>query len=145
MTTISVRDRFLIYANAVPGGCWEWSGGRHTKGYGMFSIKNKAVGAHVVSVMLFRGAGRPRRPLSVDHLCRNHSCVNPDHLEVVDIRTNVLRGTGHTAVNARKTYCIHGHPFSPENTYIYGPGWRRCRECARAVDRRSYKKRAGLK
>lgn len=30
--------------------------------------------------------------------------------------------------NARKTHCLRGHPYSPENTYVYA-GRRHCREC----------------
>jgi hypothetical protein len=32
-------------------------------------------------------------------------------------------------VNASKTECVHGHPFTPENTYVYR-GRRACRTCA---------------
>jgi thiol-disulfide isomerase/thioredoxin len=30
----------------------------------------------------------------IDHLCRNRACLNPDHLEPVTIRENLLRGLG---------------------------------------------------
>jgi hypothetical protein len=29
--------------------------------------------------------------MTIDHLCRNRSCVNPDHLEVVSLKENVRR------------------------------------------------------
>jgi hypothetical protein len=29
----------------------------------------------------------------------------------------------------RKTYCIHGHEYTPENTYIKSTGIRGCRKC----------------
>jgi hypothetical protein len=73
--------------------------------------------------------------LALDHLCRDHGCVNPWHLEPVTPRENVLRGVGRTAVNARKTHCIHGHPFTADNTVIKAEG-RACRACKRANDAR---------
>lgn len=67
----------------------------------------------------------------VDHLCRNRSCVNSDHLEAVDNWTNVQRGNSPVAVNARKTHCIRGHEFTPENTIVPAkrPTQRYCRAC----------------
>lgn len=31
--------------------------------------------------------------------------------------------------NRRKTHCPKGHPYTPENTYKYSDGRRRCRRC----------------
>lgn len=33
--------------------------------------------------------------------------------------------------NRDKTHCIHGHEFTPENTYVRPKGWRECRACHR--------------
>jgi len=38
--------------------------------------------------------------------------------------------------NAEKTECVHGHPFTPENTRIDASGRRNCRECGRESVRR---------
>lgn len=35
--------------------------------------------------------------------------------------------------NARKTHCLRGHPFTPENTRTYA-GRRHCRECQRIYE-----------
>ena len=48
--------------------------------------------------------------------------------------------------NALKTHCVHGHEYTPENTYVNpGSGWRDCRTCrtTRANGRRELK-RLGL-
>ena len=37
-------------------------------------------------------------------------------------------------------FCIHGHPWNEENTYINPRGWRRCRACARREKRVTNKK-----
>jgi len=47
--------------------------------------------------------------------------------------TNVTTGTGGFAgINARKTHCIHGHEFTPENTIARGNG-RGCRTCGKSA------------
>jgi hypothetical protein len=81
--------------------------------------------------------------LTIDHLCRNRGCVNPAHLEAVTNRTNLLRGDGIAALNARKTHCKRGHEFTPENTYVWREGTRACRACHTAQEQaRRQKKEA---
>ena len=71
--------------------------------------------------------------LQIDHLCRNTRCVNPDHLEPVTIKENVLRGMGITAINARKTHCKNGHALIGTNLIAYSlkRGQRICKICKR--------------
>ena len=78
--------------------------------------------------------------MTIDHLCRNRRCVNPEHLEPVSRGENVLRGDGHSARNARKTHCIRGHEFTVENSY-YAPNGKgkRCRECFKTLRRKGGK------
>lgn len=37
-------------------------------------------------------------------------------------------------VLALKTHCVHGHEYTPANTYSKDDGYRRCRECKRIED-----------
>jgi len=114
-------------------GCWEWTAGKSSQGYGVVHSDGKQRLVHRVSWELERGeipAG-----LQIDHLCRNRACCNPDHLEPVTGRENVLRSpTAPTAINARKTHCDAGHPLEGANldSYALGRGVRACRECSRA-------------
>lgn len=101
-------------------GCWAWLGAQQPRGYGNARIGGVGTTAHRVAYILTVGAIPDG--YQVDHLCRNPNCVNPDHLEAVTPRENVLRGTAPTAQNARKTHCVNGHPFGPT---------RRCVECRR--------------
>jgi hypothetical protein len=39
--------------------------------------------------------------------------------------------TGFAALNAAKTHCPQGHPYSAENTYVSPQGKRFCRACHR--------------
>ena len=46
-----------------------------------------------------------------------------------------MRSTALQAINARKTECRLGHPFSTDNTYVDKQGRRTCRTCNNATSR----------
>jgi hypothetical protein len=127
-------DRFWGYVRKT-NTCWLWTAYLDDDGYGAYMIRQDGsqwrLRAHRIAYVLIRGEIPDRMVL--DHICRVKSCVNPDHLRVVDNRTNILAGIGATAINARKTHCNHGHEFTEENTYRTPacPGSRTCRECRR--------------
>lgn len=121
-------------------GCWLWTGPLTNAGYARMTWKplDRVIpGAHRV-VLHALGFPVPEDKV-VDHLCRVRHCINPDHLDVVDQRENVMRSPiAPAALNARKTHCIHGHAFTPENTVTYvNHGGRKtvarvCRTCQRS-------------
>lgn len=121
--------------NYVPepnSGCWLWLGKvAKDTGYGKASFRGREILAH----RLFYGTlvGPIPRGLTLDHLCRVRSCVNPAHTEPVTRAVNVMRGDGIAARNARKITCHAGHPFTKRNTYITADGYRQCRECRRVA------------
>lgn len=82
--------------------------------------------AHRFSYQLYKG-NIPKN-LVIDHLCKNPSCVNPDHLEAVTNRENILRGISPAAINSKKTHCPKGHKLSGDNVYIYRNS-RWCKKC----------------
>lgn len=43
--------------------------------------------------------------------------------------------------NARKTQCQRGHKYDEANTIVNSKGYRECRTCKKAVDRRYYERR----
>lgn len=111
-------------------GCWEWGGALDQHGYGTFRSRGVGYKAHRAVYALL--VEPPDPTLDLDHLCRNRKCVNPAHLEPVSRRENVLRGNTIAAMHAAKTHCIHGHEFTPENTYRIGV-WRKCKKCRARV------------
>lgn len=124
---VRVAERIKAKVTVRPDGCWEWLGYRDRKGYGRFSLKNRQV---VVARASYEAHVGPIAPeMTVDHLCRFTSCVNPGHLEVVSRGENTLRGETITGRNTRARACPHGHDYTEANTYVDRRGRRTCRRC----------------
>jgi len=118
--------------------CWEFNG-LSTSGYGQFMVNRKNKRAHRIAYELI--VGPIPNGLVLDHLCRNRSCVNPNHLELVTNKENVLRGIGITAKNAKNTHCRKGHEYTNESTYMFR-GARQCRICKLDHQRKTKKMQA---
>lgn len=130
-----VRERIERSYVVTENGCWEWTKGRSNFGHGKIGLKqngeNHTLPVHRVYYQLVKGFIKDGSVL--DHLCNNSPCINPDHLEPVTQWENNARGIGVTADNIRKTKCVNGHEFTPQNTGRYAKtGWRYCRTCSRA-------------
>lgn len=130
----TTAQRFLEKVEREPGGCHVWTAYVRPSGYGMFGIGRRVHYAHRVAYELF--VGPIPEGLQIDHLCRNRRCVNPMHLEPVTHRENGRRGKW-----SRKTHCVHGHAYTPDNTYYSADGSRRCRICTSASNRASFRRR----
>ena len=133
---MSIEERFWEKVKKTPT-CWLWTGALN-KGHGVFQDQ-KQIYAHRFAYELLRDsipAG-----LQLDHLCRNRACVNPDHLEAVSCRTNLLRGKTLASLNANKQFCKNGHPFDETNTYVRPNGeGRTCISCRRTAKKRHYER-----
>ena len=106
--------------------CWIWTATINRGGYGMFR-DGKMKNAHRVSYEIIKGP--IPEGLFLDHICRVRHCVNPDHLEPVTNKENVLRGESICAKNKLKTHCKRGHEFISENIIIESENRRRCKTC----------------
>jgi len=120
----SLEERFWQFVSPEPNsGCWLWTGAtycapwaKNTGGYGKIGHNNKVLNAHAVSYRMHKG--EIPEGMEIDHKCRVTCCVNPDHLEAVPHRVNMLRGTGPIARQAKQTHCKRGHEFTPKTTYL---------------------------
>lgn len=77
-------------------GCWIWNGSINNMGYGVSrsNRRNKEWGfteslAHRVAYRL--AVGPIPKGLTLDHLCSNPLCVNPEHLDPVSLKVNIRR------------------------------------------------------
>lgn len=75
-------------------GCWQWNGHIDRNGYGKAYDASRPRGrrvdwAHRVSYRNHRG--EIPKGLTLDHLCANTVCINPDHLEPVTYAENTRR------------------------------------------------------
>lgn len=127
--------------------CWVWkgskAGGRSEKGrYGYFRFFNKNGYAHRFSYQFFNG--HIPKHFQIDHLCKNNLCVNPEHLEAVAQNENNKRSNSLSGINSRKTECLRGHKFTPQNTYWHGPHQSK-RGCIHCRDLRNNCLRARLR
>lgn len=154
MKPIPVMTRFeRNYIPVTESGCWLWLGltkpGKSLE-YGLLHAYGRNWPAHRLAWTLYRGP--IPEGFQVCHHCDVSLCVNPDHLFIGTNTDNVrdciqknrrsydLSGlfARHAALLARP-HCLHGHPWTEENTYYEPSGKRACRACMR----RKAQKRAG--
>ena len=124
--------------------CMEWSAFINPSGYGKFWFNGKNEQSHRLSYE--DKYGKIQEGLVINHLCRNRSCVNPNHLEDVTQQENIQKGLTGFAVGLRmrtKTHCPQGHEYNDQNTYISPNGSRNCRACI-LIQVREYQHRKKL-
>lgn len=112
-------------------GCWTWLWFCEGNGYPrlQWGGPRRAGSEQYAHRIVFRAFfGEIPEGLEIDHLCRDRSCVNPRHLELVTRLENVQRGG-----NSIKTVCHRGHPLTPDNVRMEGRS-RRCVQCKKEYD-----------
>lgn len=109
------EDRFWVFVEKTET-CWLWKSSCFS-GTTRGQFKSRRLGknfkAYRFSYELIKG--KIPDGLTLDHLCRNPNCVNPDHLEAVTAKENVAR-------IPREKICKRGHERIP--------GTRRCKICS---------------
>jgi hypothetical protein len=63
--------------------------------------------------------------------CDTTGCQNPFHYRGSRSPKGEVAIHDNRVANAVKTHCVHGHPFTPENTRVDSRGKRCCRACDR--------------
>lgn len=137
------------------GECHLWTGST-VRGYGQIREGGEGSRMRKVHHIALELVGIEVPPgMTVDHVwargCRHKNCVRVDHLEVVGIRENTLRSTSPSAENARKTHCIRGHEFTPDNTGVQYPHakrrlpGRKCLACGRMHSAAYQRRQAALR
>jgi hypothetical protein len=143
-----MKERLAAQTREAPNGCHHWTGMINaTTGYGTIGLNNVNNYVHRLAYTIF--VGPIPEGMKIDHVCHNgdpkcrgevicmhRRCLNPEHLEAVPHRQNILRS--HLTVagkNAKKTHCKYGHEFTPENTIWRDGDKRKCRACHNRLQR----------
>ena len=138
---MSEQERFWAKVE-VTGFCWNWTGATVKGSYGRFSIGSRTDGSRrnvPTHTFAYESLVGPiLKGMHMDHLCRNVSCVNPDHLEPVTVAENNRRAFGVGGINARKSQCKRGHELVAY-TIESRKGERWCPTCQKARNSRSRK------
>lgn len=141
----SVRDRIIDSVLLIPfSSCWHW--GMHVNRYGYGHIGMPRISGHPKTVRAHRASyecfiGPIPNGMVVHHKCHVRDCVNPDHLEAVTCRDNLMEsGLVLSSINERKTVCKRGHSLDGENLRLSlskrGIS-RKCRACQSILNRRA--------
>lgn len=123
--------------------CWEWKGRIGNSGYGAVYFNGTTCTAHRAVYEILEG--EIPGEMQLNHLCHNRDnnckggrtclhrrCVNPSHMSLLTPKENLLLDNTASTINSKKTHCINGHEFTPENTrisYSTGSKVRFCKEC----------------
>lgn len=103
--TRSLEHRFwLKVERRGPDECWPWRANENGHGYGILFVKKVAgmptwVYAHRLAYEIAHGSIPDG--LTINHLCRIRSCVNPAHLEPVTGAENTRRGVARRLAMAK--------------------------------------------
>jgi hypothetical protein len=111
------------------GFCWNWTNAPNHNGYGQYG--SQGMRPHRIAYELL--VGPIPDGLTLDHLCRNKLCVNPDHVEPVTRGENARRGN----LGRRTSLCKRGHP----KTITRKGGYLTCRVCVNHHAREGYRAR----
>jgi len=138
-----LKKRILQNIFKDSNNCWNWQLSTSPTGYGQISTGSrtdktrKTSLAHRVSYEIF--TRKIEQGLQIDHLCRNRTCVNPEHLEQVTPKVNNHRGNPSWKQEAARTSCPQGHAYTESNTIISKKKYsRNCRKCAYARNLKRY-------
>jgi hypothetical protein len=110
-------------------GCWNWTGGLTSAGYGRVHFITRNVGVHRLAAHLWLGMSMDSEEF-VCHRCDNPKCFNPEHLFLGTQKDNMQDcSRKHRTRRYKVVACKYGHPYTEANTRLNGAGSRYCATC----------------
>ena len=119
------------------GPCWVWKNCVQSRGYGCFQIDGRRQSTHRLAYIDAKGPIPDG--LTVDHLCMNKRCVNPEHLEAVTQAENNRRARV-VAGYFIGGQCGFGHPLTTDSARQTKRGQLACKACDVKYRRNHYLK-----
>lgn len=127
-----MRELFESKIEKLPDapGCWLWTGGLTTNGYGTTRVGGRTVYAHRLVYEHFKG---PLGDKHVLHRCDVPSCCNPEHLFAGTQKDNGMDASAKRRFpQQHRTHCPSGHLY---DAYYAGSQFNRpyrfCSTCRR--------------
>lgn len=86
---MSKQLKFRVKYIVLDNDCWQWQCAKNAKGYGqIYDWKNKTtIKAH--RLFYENKFGKIPEGMTINHKCKNPSCVNPDHMELMTNSDNI--------------------------------------------------------
>lgn len=147
-----VQQRFWSHVQKTRDGCWLWTGGSQSSGYGVFHVRHiygdrkSSITTHVYSYLLHHGELPEGQ--EVRHSCDTRLCVRPEHLLPGTRKDNMQDAVARNRLrshNKNKTHCPKGHLYDEDYQYLGRDGQthtgRRCRTCRQETWRRWNRRR----
>jgi len=91
---VPLDERLLSrFETGDPWECWPWLGCVNQRGYGVLGAGGRGGKVLLVHRLVYALFVEDIPPdMTVDHLCFNRICLNPDHMEMVPMPENSRRG-----------------------------------------------------
>lgn len=131
----------LLIKRLPTADCVEWERTKDRNGYGLASWwtwggEQRHTTAHRLAYIVM--VGTVPSGFTIDHLCRNRSCVNPAHLEAVPPVVNTARGTGKANLAIRAKLLTGRCPSGHED-------WNDSGQCKSCIAERNRRNRATIR
>jgi hypothetical protein len=129
------RDR-LRARSEWQGDCLVDTSAQRNKKYARIGIGH-GTEYRATRLILEERLGRPLAPGEIArHTCHNPPCWNDEHILIGTQVNNMADMVEAGRQRSRAESCPHGHPWTPETTYINPKGLWICKVCRRETDRR---------